>query len=252
MSENPKGRILIVDDEDGLRVSMASILEMEGYEVQTAENGYIAIEKAKQTSFDIAFLDIKMPGLNGVETFLEIKKISPETTVVMMTAYAAEKLIRQALDEGAYACLSKPFDIEKAIESIENVKQKVIVLLVDDQKTDSQLIKDDLIAKGHKVITVSNGLDAVEFTKRKISDVVLLNILAVGPGGPETINRIKEISGERFPLVVIMSPQEVEDKVNDIIAAGAKKIVKLPVSLNIIEEIVGQISQEKIKQSPSH
>ena len=73
MNDNLK--ILVVDDEDSLRISLASILELEGYEVKMAEDGYKAIELAKQEDFDIIFSDIRMPGISGTETFKEIKKI---------------------------------------------------------------------------------------------------------------------------------------------------------------------------------
>lgn len=122
--EDKKLKILIVDDEDGLRLSMAGIIEMEGHEVFDADSGLNAIELAKQHRFDVAFLDIKMPGINGVETFKQIKKINPATTVVMMTAYAVQHLIKEALDEGAYACISKPFDMEKIMETIKDISRK--------------------------------------------------------------------------------------------------------------------------------
>ena len=123
--EDRKLKILIVDDEDGLRLSMAGIIEMDGHEVLDANNGYDAIELAKQHTFDIAFFDIKMPGINGVETFKQIKKISPKTVSVMMTAYAVQHLIQEALDEGAYACISKPFDMEKIMATIKDISSRV-------------------------------------------------------------------------------------------------------------------------------
>lgn len=122
--EDRKLKILIVDDEDGLRLSMAGIIEMEGHEVFDASNGHDAIELAKQHSFDLAFFDIKMPGINGVETFKQIKKINPKMISVMMTAYAVQHLIQEALNEGAYACISKPFDMEKIMETIKDISQK--------------------------------------------------------------------------------------------------------------------------------
>ena len=126
---NNKGNILVVDDEKNLRDTLAAILEMEGYRVCVLENGYKAIQKVKEESFDIALIDIKMPGINGVDTFKEIKKISPKTVVIMMTAYAVENLIEQAISEKAYKCIYKPFDIEKVIAEIREIQQRVMVLI---------------------------------------------------------------------------------------------------------------------------
>ena len=112
--------ILVVDDLKGMRVTLGGILEDEGHNVVLAENGYQAIEAAKQTSFGLIFMDIKMPGINGVQTFREVKKINPQAAVIMMTAYSVEDLGREALEEGAYAVVYKPFDIENILSIIES------------------------------------------------------------------------------------------------------------------------------------
>ena len=113
--------ILIADDEEGLRLSMAGILEMENHRVFIAADGLEAIEKARQHDIEIAFLDVKMPGINGVETFKEIKKLRPAIVVIIMTAFAINDLIQEAIQEGAYACISKPFDPGQLITMIETI-----------------------------------------------------------------------------------------------------------------------------------
>jgi DNA-binding NtrC family response regulator len=115
-----KANILVVDDLKSIRLTLGGILEDEGYNVVMAENGYQAIEAAKQTPFDLIFMDIKMPGINGVQTFREIKRINPEVVVIMMTAYSVEDLVTEALEEGAYAVVYKPFDIESIVSIIES------------------------------------------------------------------------------------------------------------------------------------
>jgi two-component system response regulator HydG len=115
-----KSNILVVDDLKSIRLTLSGILGDEGYNVVLAEDGYQAIEAAKQTPFDFVFMDIKMPGINGVQTFREIKKVNPQAVVIMMTAYSVEDLVSQALGEGAYAVVYKPFDIDKIMGIIES------------------------------------------------------------------------------------------------------------------------------------
>ena len=119
-----KTNILVVDDLRSIRLTLGGILEDEGHNVVTAENGYQAIEAAKGTHFDAIFMDIKMPGINGVQTFREIKKVDPKVAVIMMTAYSVEDLVKRAINEGAYTCVYKPFDMEKIIELVENISQE--------------------------------------------------------------------------------------------------------------------------------
>ena len=116
-----KTNILVVDDLRSIRLNLGGILEDEGHNVVTVGNGYQAIEAVKKTHFDVVFMDIKMPGINGVQTFREIKKIDPKAAVIMMTAYSVEDLVREALEEGAYAILYKPFDIDRIIALIEDL-----------------------------------------------------------------------------------------------------------------------------------
>jgi DNA-binding NtrC family response regulator len=115
-----KTNILVVDDLRSIRLTLGGILEDEGYKVVLAEDGYQAIEMVRQTPFDLVFMDIKMPGINGVQTFREVKKIDPEAVVIMMTAYSLEDLVMEALREGAYGVVYKPFDVDKIVSIIDS------------------------------------------------------------------------------------------------------------------------------------
>ena len=88
-----KGSILIVDDNISLCRTISFVLKHKGYAATTAKDGLEAIERVKERSFDMIFMDIKMPIMDGVETYKRIKKIRPEAMVVMMTAYAVEDLV---------------------------------------------------------------------------------------------------------------------------------------------------------------
>ena len=111
-------RILVVEDEANTRETFACILKEHDFEVETAEDGTEAIKKVRERSFNIAFIDIILNGLNGVETFEKIKEINPEIVAIMMTAYSVDDLVKQALEKGAHTCIYKPLDIDKVIDLI--------------------------------------------------------------------------------------------------------------------------------------
>lgn len=113
--------ILIVDDLRSMRLTLGGVMEDEQHNVVVVENGYQAIEAVGSAHFDAVFMDIKMPGIDGVETFREVKKLDSGVAVIMMTGYSVEDLIEAALKEGAYTCLHKPFDMEKAIGIIDSI-----------------------------------------------------------------------------------------------------------------------------------
>ena len=112
--------ILVIDDDEGMCETLCDILEVIGYQVDIANDGYQALKVVKEKKIDISLIDIKMPGINGVETFKEMKKLSPETYVIMMTAYAVEDLIEEAIQEGISTILYKPLNIEEILNSIES------------------------------------------------------------------------------------------------------------------------------------
>ena len=115
--------VLVVDDDRGMRFTLEGIIDDEGYAVRSASDGYQAIELAKEISFRLVFLDIRMPGLNGVETFLELKKIIPDSRVVLMTGFSVEELVEQAMEEGVFEVLYKPMPAEQVIEIFHSVFQ---------------------------------------------------------------------------------------------------------------------------------
>ena len=111
-------KVMVVDDDPGMLATLEGIIEDEGYDVVGAEDGYQAIALARDTPFALIFMDIKMPGINGVETHREIKKVSPGSVVVMMTGFSVEELGKSALEEGAYAVIYKPFSVDQIIEIV--------------------------------------------------------------------------------------------------------------------------------------
>lgn len=114
-------RVLIVDDEPVTREIFGEILGEEGYSVEKARDGSEAIEKMQKEHFHVAFLDIKLPDINGVEVFRMMKKIAPKTVAIMMTAYSVEDLIKEALELGAYTCIHKPFNIDEMLNLVKKI-----------------------------------------------------------------------------------------------------------------------------------
>ena len=116
--------ILVADDEESIRGLFERLFKGEGFSLDTAEDGAKAIEKVKIKEYDIAFIDIVMPGINGYMAFCEMKKISPNLKAVMITGYAEESIIKACLKEGAYACLHKPFSLDTLFDLIEKIKSE--------------------------------------------------------------------------------------------------------------------------------
>jgi DNA-binding NtrC family response regulator len=118
---NEKASILIVDDDDGMCETLSDILEDKGYSVVIAKDGPGAVAEVGGRHFDLALIDIIMPGMNGVETLREIKRVSPGITAVIMTGYdTLEGIVPDALRVGVEGVLYKPFEIDTIVKMIES------------------------------------------------------------------------------------------------------------------------------------
>lgn len=104
-------RILIVDDQKGVRRLLEELFNREGWQVSTAANGREAIDKVEESLPDIILMDMKMPNMNGLEASQIILQNHPDMIILMMTAYGEMDVITSAMDAGVKKCINKPFDI---------------------------------------------------------------------------------------------------------------------------------------------
>jgi DNA-binding NtrC family response regulator len=117
MKDTP--RVLVVDDEIGLRDTMFKRLKKRGLEVSTAGSGEEALDILSRDPFDVIVLDVKMPGIDGIETLKRIKAIQPDYEVIILSGHASLDLARRIVELGGFDYLLKPFDFEDLLVKIE-------------------------------------------------------------------------------------------------------------------------------------
>ncbi len=117
--------ILVVDDDDLMLRTVSRLLTRNGYKTDTANNGYKAIDMAKEKFYDFVISDIRMPGINGIDTLTKIKEISPETRGIIITGYASEETPVKAIKLGVDDYILKPFELEAFMHSVnKNVERR--------------------------------------------------------------------------------------------------------------------------------
>ena len=245
---NNMTKILVVDDDKEFCASMTDILEAKGYAVESENSGQAAIANVKGKSFDVVLMDIKMPGMNGVEAFKQIKKIRPKTAVIMITGFSLEDLIKEALAEGAFGVLRKPLDIDKLIEQIELAKERgMLILITDDDPNTRETFKDVLEAKGYKVSTATTGEEAIEQSKERPNDILFIDMKLSALNGLETYLAIKEINPRAISVIITGYYEEMKDLVDKALQKGAYTFLQKPLDMDKVLGLIEEISK-KIKK----
>jgi DNA-binding response OmpR family regulator len=113
MMNNDRKRILIVEDDEEMKSLLKDFIEAEGFETDSASNGSEAFRKLAKESFDLIITDVRMPGLTGLDILPGVRKLQPEASIIVITAFGSEEVCRRAFERGATAYLEKPIHFPK-------------------------------------------------------------------------------------------------------------------------------------------
>jgi two-component system response regulator HydG len=238
-------RILVVDDEEGLRQSLAANLELEGYEVVEAEDGRRAIELVRDRDFDLVITDIRMPGIDGLDTFRELRKIKPGIAVVMMTAFTLERLVADALSEGVYTVLTKPFDIARIIELIARVLAGCVVLVIDDSEEQAASMVHALRAVGLRAEAVHDGASAIRFVREAGVDVCVLDLVMPDMDGVQTYEEIRRLDGSI--AVIAVSGHSVPEMMHRLMSLGGYTCLRKPFDMRELVRAIARARGDAMK-----
>lgn len=163
-------KVLIVDDEASIRSSLKEILEYEKCEVTEAENGKEAISKTSDTTFDLIFCDIKMPGMDGIETLEMLRMKGVETPVVMISGHGTIETAVEALRKGAWDFIEKPLDLNRVLVTLRNASEQSE--LVQETKTLKRKINKklttEIIGESKAIADIKEMIDTVAPSEARV------------------------------------------------------------------------------------
>lgn len=194
--------ILIVDDEDSVRDSLYNWFIEDGYRVECAENAKTALSILEAGSFDIILVDIKMPGMDGLELLKRIKALRQDSIVIIMTAFATVDTAVQALKDGAFDYVTKPFDPDDLSHLIRNAS-KQISLIEENEVLRNKIVTleniEDMVGKSEAMQKVLKDIESVAHSN---SSVI---ITGESGTGKELVARAIHANSPRrfFPLVSV-------------------------------------------------
>jgi two-component system response regulator HydG len=194
--------IFIVDDDQDFAESLSDILTGAGHSVEVCFDGETAIRAFGGKEFDITFLDVRLPGKNGVESFFEMRQIRPRARVVMMTAYSVEQLVAQAVEQGAFGVLRKPFDTARMLGLLEHVKPGGVVLMADDDPDFVDSLELLLAGRGYQVVVARTGRDALSAVLADGIGILILDLKLPVLSGLEVYLELKR-RNRALPTIIV-------------------------------------------------
>ena len=235
--------VLVVDDERNMRTTLADILSDEGYVVETADCGEAAIDMCSRHSFDVIIMDVRMPGIDGVEAFRQLRRSQPNARVVFMSAFSLEELSRAALEEGAVAFLPKPLDVESLIKLINEIKDTAILVVEDDAGVATSL-SETLRRQGYRVKLTDSPQTALELVEQIRFDVVFIDTRLPVMNGLELYLAIKRVTPMTVAVMITDEGAELEALAREAVRRTAYTFVRKPLELDhvlgLLQRITGQ------------
>ncbi len=243
MSE--KRDILIVDDDRGMVKTLADILKIKGFNVDTAYSGDEALIKAEKIGFDCIISDIKMPGINGVELMKAVREFRPEVPVVLMTAYSTDKLVMEGLEEGAIAALAKPLDLDNLLGFLSALQREQSIVIIDDDPKFCKTLGDILREKNFKVEEITDPASSIEKLKIK-NQVVLLDMKLNGVTGLDVLKEIKTKYPE-IPVILITGyREEMSESLENGLKMSAFTYLYKPFEIDDLLDVLNKIKRREL------
>jgi len=169
-------KILIVDDEKGLRIGTKRLLEGEGYSVETAENGYDGIKLGTTTEFDLAIIDLKMPDIDGIQVMKEILKVYPDSVCLIATGYASYETAIEAIKFGAFSYIPKPFTPEELFQKLsQGYSRRELILEKKKWKQEREERLLEVAFEKSRLNTIINSITDGLLVVNKNGEAVLYN-----------------------------------------------------------------------------
>ena len=236
-------KVLVIDDDKDLADSIAELLELRGYQTKIAYNGEAGVEMFRNGDFDVALIDVRMPGKTGVECLVEISQFNPNAQILMMTAFKDENVLRQINDSSALGIFNKPLDTTDLLETLRSISSSGVLLLVDDDPDSSDSLETFLTDRGYTVLVARTGVGALDIAAANGVDILLLDLRLPDIHGADVFFSLRH-KGLEVPTIVITGFAEEEAKtISNMESEGGFKCFTKPFDPGALGTAVDAIMQ---------
>lgn len=238
-------KILVVDDDVDTCNNLSDILSDLGYRVDTAHDGPSALQLVRKKAYDIALLDLKMPGMDGLQLYREIKKLQAGTVAMVVTAYASSATAEEALTAGAWQVLSKPVDLPKLLGLVDVALGQPLVMVVDDDPDLCSNLWDLLRERGYRVCLAHDETQAMDRLKDRVYKVVLIDMKLPKGDGTSVFQLVHQHNPEARTILITGYRSEMDQLIQQVVADGADAVCYKPFDIPTLINTVSKLAVER-------
>jgi DNA-binding response OmpR family regulator len=231
-----------VDDEVDTCRNLSDILTDLGYHVDTAYDGPSALELVRKRPYDVALLDLRMPGMDGLTLYREIRKLRAETVAIVVTAYASTATTEEALAAGAWQLLPKPVDFPRLLRLVEEAAGQPLIMIVDDDPDLCASLWDILREHGYRVGMAHDEVEASGRLRDIDFRVVLIDMKLPRGDGNTVFQLVRQSNPQARTIVITGHSSETEQAVQRVLQAGADAICYKPFDVGRLLALLQQLT----------
>jgi CheY-like chemotaxis protein len=234
--------VLVVDDEEDACSTLADIFGEVGYRVDTAHDGPAAMELLRRRRYDVALLDLMMPGMDGAALYEEMQKVRPEVAALLVTAYPGHPRAARALARGVSRLLPKPVDVGRLLGAVDEEAGRPLVLVVDDEAELCLSLQDVLHQRGYRVCLAHDARTASERVREGAYRVILLDMRLPDGDGGAVFRAARQADPGAAVVVITGHHAELEDELARMRAEGARAVLSKPFDVPELLEVVRRLA----------
>lgn len=228
-------RVFVVDDDRDHAESIADLLALYGYEVEVAYSGEQAIKRFAEADFDVTLMDVRLPGMNGVETFFRFREARPGSRIIMMTGLSVERLVAEAIEGGALGILYKPFSADELVKALKRAEAHGLVLVADDDPSAAEHVCHILSDAGYRTDIARCGSEALEKLAARNVDCLILDLRLPPLSGVQVIRSLQTANCGVPTIIIIEGEQDKDDVERQL---GCREILVKPIDPALLVDTV--------------
>lgn len=236
--------ILVVDDDLDTLHNLSDILTDMGYQVDTADNGPTALEMVRGKAYDVALLDLKMPGMDGLTLYRKIRELRAGTVAMVVTAYATTETVSEAKEAGLWQVLSKPVDFSQLLPLVDEAVRQPLVMVVDDDHELCENLWDILRERGFRVAVAHDERQAADQLRGDRFQVVLIDMKLPAGDGRQVLKMVQQADPEARTVLITGFRSEMEELVQKAVQEGADAVCYKLFDVPGLIETIQRLSHE--------